>query len=150
MRQGPRRPAGILRYHLSAFPALGLAPGGKYYPGVWAPWPAVPSGLRGKAQAAAPAQFSLTASQALPAWLRAQPRKRAGDRGGGGRARPAWSPGKHNRRDLQRGQHGVAGASSAPQARGRQAARREVPSLEQGRVRPDLDCIKVRKRPTIT
>lgn len=38
LRQGPRRPAGILRLHLSAFPALGLAPGGKCYPGVWAPW----------------------------------------------------------------------------------------------------------------
>lgn len=110
---------------------------------------AVPSGLRGKAQAAAPAQFSLTASQALPAWLCAQPRKRAGDRGGGGRARPAWIPGKHNWRDLQRAARSHWRVLSTPR-QGSPGSPKESPLFRTGQGPPDLDCIKVRKCPSIT
>lgn len=108
LRQGPGRPAGSLCHHTPApsppppcsLPLAWLCEGsvtlnsGRFGSGG-------SLGTAGKAQAAAPAQFSLTASKALPAWLRAQPRLREGERGGDGRARRAWGS-RNTTRDLQR------------------------------------------------
>lgn len=110
---------------------------------------AVPSGLRGR-----PRPPRLLSSRSLRLRL-SQPGSAPSQENGWGTVEAAEEPAPPGARgnttgETSRGQHGVAGASSASQARGRQAARREVPSLEQGRVRPDMDCIKVRKRPTIT
>lgn len=110
---------------------------------------AVPSGLRGR-----PRPPRLLSSRSLRLRL-SQPGSAPSQENRRGTAEAAEEPTPPGTRgnttgETSRGQHGVAGASSAPQARGRQAARRKVPSLEQSRVRPDLDCIKVRKCPTVT
>lgn len=106
LRQGPGRPAGSLCHHTPAFPPPRSLPlawlcegsvtlnSGRFSSGG-------SLGTAGKAQAAAPAQFSLTASKALPAWLSAQHRLREGERGGDGRAHRAWGP-RNTTRDLQR------------------------------------------------
>lgn len=55
----------------------------------------------GRAQAAAPAQFELTASQAPPAWLGARQWSPEGEQEDGGRAHSARGSGTELERDLQ-------------------------------------------------
>lgn len=64
-------------------------------------------GTAGRAQAAAPAQFELTASKAPPAWLGAQHRSREGEQEDGGRAHLARGSGN-------RAGEGPPGGSTKP------------------------------------
>lgn len=150
MRQGPRRPAGILRHHLSAFPALGLAPGGKCYPGVWAPWQRRFPRDCGEGPGRCACSVLTHCVSGSPS-LALRPAKETGGRGTVEAAEEPAPPGSRGNTtgDLQRAARSRWSVLSTPR-QGLPGSPKESPLFRTGQGPPDLDCIKVRKCPTIT